>query len=129
MTVFDLANDWLRYSKSDLTTAKHMFENVNPKENEISCYHAQQCAEKAIKAFLISKMIDPPRIHDLVELNNICIVHDKDFSTIQKYCINLNPYGVHVRYPNELLVDDIITKNAIENAQKILEFCEKLINK
>jgi hypothetical protein len=40
----------------------------------------------------------------------------------------LNPYGVHVRYPNELAVDDAITKQAIENAKNLFEFCEKLIN-
>ena len=60
MTALDLARDWLRFAKSDLTTARHMFEDVNPKECEISCYHTQQCAEKALKAYLISRGIDPP---------------------------------------------------------------------
>jgi hypothetical protein len=36
----------------------------------------------------------------------------------------LNPYGVHVRYPNELAVDDALTKLAIENAAKLFEFCD-----
>jgi HEPN domain-containing protein len=127
MTVHDLAKDWIRFAKSDLTTAKQMFYNVTPREIEISCYHTQQCAEKSLKAYLISKNIDPPRTHDLVELNNLCAIHDSGFSTIQSYCIALNPYGVHVRYPNELAVDDSITKNAIENAQKIFEFCANLL--
>jgi len=48
MNAVDLAKEWLKYSKSDLVTAKHMFENVYPKEIEIVCYyHSQQCAEKA----------------------------------------------------------------------------------
>ena len=72
-------------------------------------------------------MIEPPRTHDLLELNIFCAVHDSSFSAIQQYCIFLNPYGVHVRYPNELAVDDPIAKNAIENAQKIFEFCNNLI--
>jgi HEPN domain-containing protein len=67
MTVLDLAKEWLRYAKSDLTTANHMFHNANPKETEISCYHTHQCAEKSLKAFLITKGIEPPRIHDLFE--------------------------------------------------------------
>jgi len=128
MTALDLAKDWIRFAKSDLTTAKQMFFNVNPKETEISCYHTQQCAEKSLKAYLISKMIDPPRTHDLLELNNLCTMHDSCFSTMQQYCIFLNPYSVHVRYPNELAIDDSITKNAIENAQKIFEFCDNLIS-
>ena len=52
MTALDLAKEWLRYAKSDLNTAIHMFYEVNPKENEISCYHSQQCAEKSLKAYL-----------------------------------------------------------------------------
>jgi hypothetical protein len=34
MNAIDLAKEWLRYSKSDLSTAKHMFEDVYPKEIE-----------------------------------------------------------------------------------------------
>ena len=116
MTELDLAKEWIRFAKSDLMTARHMFDNVNPREIEISCYHAQQCAEKSLKAYLVSKNVDPPRTHDLIELNNLCMINDSRFSDMKQCCAFLNPYGVHVRYPNELLVDDFITKNAIENA-------------
>jgi hypothetical protein len=34
MTTLDLAKEWLRYAKSDLNTAKHMFNDVNPKETD-----------------------------------------------------------------------------------------------
>ncbi|MDR1288398.1 MAG: HEPN domain-containing protein [Treponema sp.] len=75
MTARDLAKEWLRYAKSDLNTAVHMFNDVNPKEIEISCYHAQQCAEKSLKAYLILKEIDPPRIHDLLETMNLRVIY------------------------------------------------------
>jgi hypothetical protein len=42
--------------------------------------------------------------------------------------ISLNPYGVQVRYPNELTVDEAIAGQAINYAEKIFEFCEKKIN-
>jgi HEPN domain-containing protein len=128
MTARDLAKEWLRYAKSDLNTAVHMFNDVNPKETEISCYHAQQCAEKSLKAYLILKDVDPLRIHDLLELNQLCAAQEPSFSTIQQYCVLLNPYGVHVRYPNELAVDDTLVKLAIENAAKVFDLCDKLIN-
>ena len=128
MTALDIAKDWLRYAKSDLNTANHMFNDVNPKETEISCYHSQQCAEKSLKSYLVSKNIDPPRTHDLLELNNLCLAQEPEFSTMQQYCVFLNPYGVHVRYPNELAVDDAIAKLAIIHAQKVYDFCSHLIN-
>jgi len=127
MTALDLAKEWLRYAKSDLNTAKHMFKDVRPKETEISCYHTQQCAEKSLKAYLIAMEADLPYIHDLVELIKICIDHDTNFSAIQSYCVSLNPYGVQVRYPNELAVDDSIVEQAINYAEKIFEFCENKI--
>jgi HEPN domain-containing protein len=127
MTMLDLAKEWLRYAKSDFNTASHMYNDIYPKEIEISCYHSHQCAEKSLKAFLLSKYEEPPHTHDLVDLCRLCSAQESGFSNMQKHCIFLNPYGVQVRYPNELCVDDIITKNAIENAKKILEFCEKLI--
>jgi HEPN domain-containing protein len=128
MTTLDLAKEWLRYAKSDLNTAKHMFVDVHPKETEISCYHSQQCAEKSLKAYLIARKTDPPYIHDLVELIRLCITQETSFSTIQSYCALLNPYGIQARYPNELAIDDNITNQAINYAEKILEFCENKIN-
>jgi HEPN domain-containing protein len=127
MTKLDLAEEWLRYAKSDLNTAKHMFHDVNPKEIEISCYHAQQCGEKSLKAYLILKDIEPPRLHDLVELNQLCAKLDPSFSILQQYCVSINPYGVHVRYPNELAVDDELTKSALDTAQLIFDFCKEKI--
>ena len=128
MTTLDLAKEWLRYAKSDLNTAKHMFNDVHPKETEISCYHTHQCAEKSLKAYLIAREADSPYIHDLVELIKLCAAQETSFSAIQPYCVSLNPYGVQVRYPNELSVDDSITAQAIDYAEKIFTFCEKKIN-
>jgi len=63
MNAIDLAKEWLKYAKSDLITAQHMFEDVNPKETEIVCYHCQQCAEKALKGYCILNGIEPLKKH------------------------------------------------------------------
>jgi HEPN domain-containing protein len=129
MTALDLAKEWLRYAQSDLHTANRMFFDVAPKETEICCYHAQQCAEKALKSFLIAKETDPPRTHDLLELNQLCTLKESNFSSIQQYCALLNPYGVQVRYPNEFAVDDATTQAAITNAERIFSFCGLLLSR
>jgi len=61
-------------------------------------------------------------------MTTLDLVDEASFSTIQSYYVSLNPYGVQVRYPNELAVDDSITAQAINYAERVLEFCEKLIN-
>ena len=123
MNAIDLAKEWLRYSKSDLITAKHMFEDVYPKETEIVCYHCQQCAEKALKGFCIFNGIEPLKTHDLIALCQLCMTTEESCSHLLDSCSRLNPYGVTVRYPNELSVDEINAKNAIAIAQQIFDFC------
>ena len=48
---------------------------------------------------------------------------DNTFTEILDACSDLTPYGVAVRYPNELAVDDVIAKLAIDKAQVIHKFC------
>jgi hypothetical protein len=66
MTAFDLAKEWLRYAQSDLNTANHMFNDVYPKETEICCYHAQQCAEKVF-AFCNALLDIPSSLPDSID--------------------------------------------------------------
>jgi len=72
MSELDIAYEWLRYANNDLVVAKHCFEALYPKQKEIASYHCQQCAEKALKAFLIYKDIEPPKTHDLKFPDELC---------------------------------------------------------
>jgi len=42
-----LVNKWFEIAKNDLIVAEHTFNNIHPKQIEISCYHCQQSAEKS----------------------------------------------------------------------------------
>jgi len=97
-----LVHERFTYSQNDLTSAHHLFNDLYPKQSEIACYLSQQCAEKALKGYLLFKDTEPPRI---------------------QACSDLTPYGVAVRYPNELAVDDVIAKSAIDKADIIHKFC------
>ena len=55
------AEDWLRYAKSDLELAR--IEKPEGVLLENLCFHAQQAAEKTLKAVLIFLEIDFPRTH------------------------------------------------------------------
>ena len=123
MSESKLVQEWLKYSQNDIISAKHLFDDLYPKQIEIACYLSQQCAEKALKGYLLFKNIEPPRSHNLVELCQICMNQDSTFSEILDACADITPYGVAVRYPNELVVDEIIAKSAIEKAQVIYGFC------
>ena len=123
MSDSELVRDWFRYSRNDLISASHLFYDLYPKQSEIACYLSQQCAEKALKGYLFFKETEPPRTHNLIELCQICMKHEYVFSEILDACADLTPYGVAVRYPNELAVDDAIAKSTINKAQIIYDFC------
>jgi HEPN domain-containing protein len=118
-----LLDEWVRHSKNDLITAKHLFYDFRPKQTEISCFLSQQCAEKALKAYLVFKNDEPEKTHNLILLCQKCISFDSAFSQISDNCAELLPFAVAVRYPNELSPDDYVAKHAIDNAQKVYDFC------
>jgi HEPN domain-containing protein len=119
----NLLADWFRHAMNDLISARHLFEDLYPKQTEIAAYHSQQCAEKALKAFLLFNNLDPPKIHDLRKLCDLCKNIDNSFLELEAYCDRLYPFGSEIRYPNELAAEESIAKAAIDDAQKVYDFC------
>jgi HEPN domain-containing protein len=129
MSDIKLVKDWFQHSYNDLISAKHLFDNVYPKQIDISCYLCQQCAETALKGFLAYKDCDPPKIHDLTILCKYCIKYDTAFEIIHPLCADLTDYGVITRYPNELETDEAAAKTALEKAKAVYAFCLEKIPK
>lgn len=121
---------WLDMADMDLGVAKHLMENYYPKPLEIICYHCQQAAEKAIKAVVISQGTKGgmPKLHDLSFLLN----QVKNFVNIEEkyydYADTLTPYGVAVRYPNELFIEEHHAKEAIQYAEEIAQWAHAVMN-
>jgi len=123
----DFITEWINFASNDLFVAKHLFYEVNPKQLYISCYHSQQCAEKMLKAVLLSLGWELVKIHDLNKLCNLCIEKDKSFEEIQELCAFVDPYGTEAKYPNNLELYDEITEIVIKRAEKIYNFCKAKI--
>jgi HEPN domain-containing protein len=123
-----IIQEWLRYSKNDMIAACYMFYNVNPIQTEISVFHCQQCAEKALKAYLAVHEIDPPKIHDLPILCKMCAEFEGDFLSLMSISSDLNPYAVAARYPKQLVSDEAEVKTAIDKARQIYDFCTAKID-
>ena len=64
-----------------------------------ACFHAQQCAEKYMKALLISKSADFPKTHDLLLLNNLCSINGILLEIDPKHLNTLTDYAARTRYP------------------------------
>jgi HEPN domain-containing protein len=60
-----LARRWLSKARTDLTLATVVLDQGPDMDPWAACFHAQQAAEKALKAVLVSRGVEPPHIHDL----------------------------------------------------------------
>lgn len=94
---------WLAYAENELKAAQLLLESSNGAVILPALYMTQQCAEKALKAFLLFKGINPGKIHDLRDLVNKCTVYDEDFNALKEPAIALNPYNLGARYPDSFL--------------------------
>lgn len=87
------AKKWLEQAEEDLETAKYTF---NGKKYKAASFWCQQCAEKALKSFLINKNKEMPKIHDLVKLGKIV---NLDKELLDK-CEKLTYVYIESRYPD-----------------------------
>lgn len=124
MSLYELVAEWMKYAKADLDTAKHLEETMHPKPLEIICYHCQQAAEKALKAFLVANEIDPPRIHGLDQLCEMCKNIEQSFSEIEKHCGELTTYGIAPKYPHGTEIFETDATRALKYAKIIYEKAE-----
>ena len=91
---------WLSKAQNDLVTAQTML-TTDPPVTDVVCFHAQQCAEKSLKAFLVFIDIHAEKTHYLPRLVELCRSVDPAFEEISDAAAELTDYAVVVRYPDE----------------------------
>ena len=122
--------EWYDRAVLDLGVARHLEKTYYPKPVEIICYHCQQAAEKAIKALIMYHGAEGgmPKLHDLSfllnQVKNKVRIEEKYFD----YADALSPYGVAVRYPNELFLEERHAGEAIQYADEILQWVKSIID-
>lgn len=89
---------------------------------DVVCFHAQQAAEKHIKAYLLAREIDFPFVHDLERLLDLCIQCDPSFSELLGLALQLTPYAVGTRYEPTFWPDEATAREAVEDALAIKDF-------
>ena len=110
--------EWLDFAAMDLEAAQFLFD-MRPVPVEIICYHCEQAAEKLLKAVLVAADIEPPKTHDLIQLCKKCAELDSAYEVLADACIELSPYGVQVRYPSDLDLNE-------DDMQYALTMCRRI---
>ena len=82
------------------TAGRELRARKNP-NYEAACFHAQQCAEKYLKAILQEQSIPFGRTHSLIALLDLLLPHAGAWEDARPHLEILNVYAVAVRYPGE----------------------------
>jgi HEPN domain-containing protein len=106
---------WVQRAESDLRNAEHTLTMGEDCPYDTVCFHAQQCAEKYLKALLTFLSIDFPKIHDIAELSALLPTHLRPSLSIEEQ-ERLTYYAVEARYPG---VWEPITRTEAEEAVAI----------
>lgn len=118
------ARAWLRFAGDDLRTAEQMLREGETFPPRHACFHAQQAAEKAIKAVLIGEQVNFTKTHDLEVLAEL-VPDERRLRDERPDLPPLTQWAVESRYPNgdDPSPDD--AAEAVRLARRIVEPAEQ----
>jgi HEPN domain-containing protein len=96
---------WVRWANEDYRLAIIALRRAQPLTYG-ACFHAQQAAEKYLKAVLVAEGIVFPRTHDLGALVTLLSDHGTGLGTLSLELQVLSGHVVEVRYPGVMPMPD-----------------------
>lgn len=91
--------EWIAKAEGDFLTAGRELRARKSPNYVAVCFHAQQCAEKYLKAILQENEKDIPKIHNLIELMLLCEEIETPYEMLRPDLVTMERYSVRVRYP------------------------------
>jgi len=116
-----LTLEWVAKAEGDLLTARREYRARKNPNYDAVCFHAQQGAEKYIKAVLQENGLPIPRVHSLADLLALIGKIDPSYLSIQPQLIVMEGYAVQFRYPG-LSADKSEAKEALQASDQVRAF-------
>ena len=123
----DIISGWMEKADRDLEVAKRELKLSDPL-TDIICFHAQQSAEKYMKAYLLWLDIEFQKTHDVEDLVVVASRKDPSILKFKDSGAELSVFAVEARYPEFEEPSLIDTKNAVEIAKNFKKFIKKKIS-
>jgi len=109
--------EWLAHAESDVNLARLAKDREEILPEQV-CFHAQQAAEKALKAVLLHRKVEFPFIHDIEALLEIMTQSGLLMPPDVAAAGALTPYAVEARYPG---YEEEITPSHVDEAIRLAE--------
>lgn len=95
-----LTAQWVRKAESDFAVAKKIARGSDAHHDEV-CFHAQQCAEKYLKALLEELGASVPRTHILEDIVILLLPYHPSLRSLRIGSRFLTRFAVATRYPGK----------------------------
>lgn len=118
---------WLEQAEEDRRGAQVLFDG---RVYHLTCFVAQQVAEKVIKAFLYAQGEEFVTGHSVEALCRWAAEFDADFEPLRQEIAALDGYYIPTRYPNGLpdsIPARVYTRFAAEEALRLADLALRLV--
>ena len=107
-----LSSEWVVKAEGDFTSAQRELKARKSPNFDAACFHAQQCAEKYLKARLQEAGIPFGRSHHLSALLDLALPLEPMWEACRTDLTVLTAFSVGFRYPGES-ADRALAKEAV----------------
>ena len=119
--------EWVQKAEGDMNTAQREFAVQEEPNHDAVCFHAQQCAEKYLKARLLEEGLPVMRTHDLEILLNQLLPFEAGLADLLQAVRILSAMAVEVRYPG-MAADEDDAAEALRSSEKIRNAIRAVLN-
>ncbi len=122
MPAKDSPKAWIEKAEEDYRTVVALSRlRAAPVPGPI-CFHAQQCAEKYLKALLVRDRVSFPYTHDLLRLLDLLLQSHPDLARLRPALVQLKPLAAEVRYPGRAVtpVQAQVARQHMQTVRRVL---------
>ena len=113
-----LTAEWIQKAEGDLATARRELRARTAPNYDAACFHAQQVAEKYLKALLQEAGIPFGKTHNLSLLLDQLKDTYPELELLRPTLAILNAFAVEYRYPGES-ADKEVARQAVRLAEEV----------
>ena len=110
-----VTREWIKKAEGDYRTAEREIL-AEPPNYDAAAFHAQQSAEKYLKARMMEAGIVFPKTHDLTSLVRLIPPSEPEWEALRPKLDALTSLGIEVRYPG-VAADAEDAQEALETAR------------
>jgi HEPN domain-containing protein len=123
----ELVAQWLSKASDDLRAAELLLTADSP-VCWVAAFHAQQAAEKLLKALLTHERVEYERSHNIDYLLDLCVLVEPRLAELRESANTLTDYAVDSRYPLARQDPTLLeAKQAVETAKEVRDLVCKVL--